>query len=78
MATVEKDIEMIPILLNHNSNHIIGKAFIKGNRLIVEFSPSFIVTKESLFNIFGNAGLNVLEVVDDRIIKIEILEFSLP
>lgn len=68
---------MIPILLNHNPNEIIG---ILENGIGV-FNDEFVITRDKLFDIFGNCGYRILEQVEVneemRIKKFQILEWSL-
>jgi hypothetical protein len=68
----------IPILLNHDHTKVIG-LWKRGG--IAEFLPDQKITKEQLFNIFGGAGIRVIESFEDATGKyvraFEILEFSL-
>jgi len=68
----------IPILLNHDHQRIIGTWRGDG---IAEFLPDQRITKDQLFNIFGGAGIQVLEWLEDEtgeyVRKFQILEFSL-
>lgn len=72
----------IPILMNHDHTEApIGVVREKDGALFVEFTADVKITKEWAFNIFGGAGLRVLEATEEDgvffIRKAQILEFSL-
>lgn len=68
----------IPILLNHDHQKVIGLWRRDG---IGEFAPDQRITREMLLDIFGGAGLRILEQFTDAegtfVRTFEILEFSL-
>lgn len=68
----------IPILLNHDYNKVIGMWKRDG---VAEFLPDQRITKEQLFDIFGGAGIRVIESFEDATGKyvraFEIVEFSM-
>lgn len=70
-----------PILLNHDQSKPIGFAEVIDEQLHVHFSADMKITKELAFQIFGNAGLQVLEATEaDGVMLIRrgrILEWSL-
>jgi len=77
-----KDNFFLPILSQHQSEKPIGKVVIgKNGNLAIEFSKDAGINRDMLFDIFGGAGIRVLEselVGDVQVIKrAEIIEFSL-
>lgn len=66
----------IPVLINHDhSRDPIGLMRQVGACIEVELSEP--LTREQVFQIFGDAGFAVRETVDDKIKRFDILEFSL-
>jgi hypothetical protein len=71
----------LPLLLNHDHNNPIGTVEPIGDgKLEFKFNTDVLITKEMLFDIFGNAGLVVTHrEMKDGVVHIkagEILEFS--
>lgn len=72
----------IPILLNHDGTKTIGVVkTTHDNKLVLEFAEDVKITKEMAFDIFGNAGLKLLQLSEESgvfyIRKAQIVEFSL-
>jgi hypothetical protein len=71
----------VPILLNHDPEKIIGKVEAKGDFLIVEFFEGSQITRDKMFDIFGNIIGGLLEwvVIEEKfyIKKMCIHSFSL-
>ena len=70
---------MIPILLNHDVKHIIGKCEFENNSLIITFVKGNRITKEIMLNAFSSFNILEYEIENNEIfiIKAEITEFSL-
>lgn len=72
----------IPILLHHDPMRPVGFIEVTDWGLAFRFSEEMIITREMIFNIFGNVGFEATELaaLDNgqiRIIAGTILEFSL-
>lgn len=71
----------IPILMNHEHDKPIGALREQDGKLFVEFLADMKITKEACFEIFGGAGLQVIEATEEAgiyyIRKARIVEFSL-
>ncbi len=71
---------MIPVLLNHDTQAIIGKSEFKDGSLVIEFFAGQCRSHDELINIFGGLCYDVLEWSDAGIIgnaqKIRINWFS--
>lgn len=71
----------VPILINHEHDKPIGVVREVDGNLFVEFTADMKITKEACFEIFGGAGLQVLEATEEAgiyyIRKARIVEFSL-
>lgn len=72
---------MIPILMRHETDNIIGKVEKTEDGYKFTFSKEVKITREMLFEIFGGAGIKITEMEEDNgILYIKegyILEFSL-
>jgi hypothetical protein len=68
---------MVPILWNHDHAKQIGKMTAEGNRLMVELAPGHAAPRDWFEYAFGGAGYIVLEWDGEKILKAEIVEFSL-
>ena len=55
----------IPILLNHEAAKPIGVAEFQDGQMFVRFVDDVKITREMAFEIFGNAGLLVLESTEE-------------
>lgn len=70
----------IPVLMNHEHDKPIGFVREQDGKLFVEFQADMKITKEACFEIFGGAGLQILEATEDAgiyyIRKARIVEFS--
>ena len=70
-----------PILANHDHTKPIGIIKNENGRILFEFHDDVEISREMLFEIFGNAGIRIAEHQvegDNLTIKSgEILEFSL-
>lgn len=77
-AVPERPAMIIPILRNHDHTKVIGK--VDGNEIV--FMPHANVTAMMLWQIFGNVGVQLLDVRGDpkspgcTVIRARILEFS--
>lgn len=70
----------IPILLYHEKDNPIGVVVAEGGKLFINFKENINITRENLFNIFGGAGIRVIEEDHNGcgyIRKAQIFEFSL-
>ena len=71
----------LPILMNHEHDKPIGVLREQDGKLFVEFLAGMKITKEACFEIFGGAGLQILEATEEAgiyyIRKARIVEFSL-
>ena len=71
----------IPILLNHEHDKQIGLLREQDGKLFIEFMADMKITKEACFEIFGGAGIQILEATEEAgiyfIRKARIVEFSL-
>lgn len=72
----------VPILLNHDQTKPpVGVVEIRDGGLFVRFTDDMKITREMAFEIFGNAGLQILECTDDSGVMLirrgRILEWSL-
>lgn len=71
----------LPILINHEHDKPIGMLREDDGKLFVEFLADMKITKDACFDIFGGAGLQVLEATEEDgvfyIRKARIVEFSL-
>jgi len=71
----------IPILLKHEHDKQIGVLREENGGLFVEFQSDVYITQEWLFEIFGGAGIRIIEMHEKDgvfyIRKGQILEFSL-
>lgn len=67
-----------PILVNHDAENMIG---FLGSHGVVKFQDNQRITRDMLFDIFGNAGIRVIEMFNENgviyIRECQILEFSL-
>ena len=74
---------MLPILRNHDHRQPpIGYVRTVDGEVFFEFIADVLVTREIAFEIFGNAGLRIIESSERNgllvIHKGQLLEFSLP
>lgn len=72
----------MPILKNHDEHAIIGKIYSEDGHIYFKFFEEIEITKDMLFEIFGNAALKLIvfeaEGEKIKVRKGEIIEFSLP
>jgi hypothetical protein len=72
---------MVPILIDHDATRIIGRLDYEGSDLVIEFMDGMNITKDMLFEAFGNIGGMAIEQFfegDRRYIKkFKILEWSI-
>jgi hypothetical protein len=64
----------IPILKNHNASIEPIGHFCNG---IVTMRPNFNLSREMLFEIFGNIGFKILKCEGENILEFQILEWSI-
>lgn len=71
----------IPILMNHDQTKPIGFVEVIDGALHVRFAEDVRITRDMAFQIFGDAGLQVLEATDEAGVMLirhgRILEWSL-
>jgi hypothetical protein len=71
----------VPILIDHDKSYTIGNITLDGDDLIITIDADAKITREIFFDIFGNVGVEITDVVegDDLyfITKAKIIEFSL-
>ena len=69
---------MIPILVNHDVKHVIGKCEFENDSLIITFMRDARITKEIMLNVFSNFSILEYEIENDEIfiIKAQIIAFS--
>jgi len=71
---------MIPILIDHDYNAIIGFANVIDGKLHVKFKGTVRITKEGLQNIFGNIGFLEIQGKEEDgelfLSEIQIMEWS--
>jgi hypothetical protein len=70
--------EVTPILINHDKRRPIGVVEIVDRQIHLRFMQH-VVSREMLFNIFGNAGVQILETNSDGMVRrARIVEWSVP
>ena len=75
--------QKIPILHDHDPSAAIGVVRIIDDGVFFEFTKDAQISREMLFDIFGNAGIKITEFEADgdniAVVKAgQILEYSLP
>ena len=71
---------MIPILFNHDSRQMCGTVISEHDgALSIRFADDWHLSREVLFEVFGNVGIIIDEVDDDGlVVAATIREFSIP